>query len=296
MPKNVYLLLLILLVSCSQLEQPAQVFESVNLNLDKKEDIAQPDLNLSSGVGQYGPAVDREVDSKRKSSQTSYAVILGPGLNKSVMSLELLSCLSRFGQKVNIVSGIGFSSVIAALYAQGNSAEEIKWKLYKVMRKLKKESPFGQRWKMEWTSFIEDNIDEKIIKKSSISLWLPLWEDGKINYTSKINIKEYLKTTLDDRNKNNVLKKPFLNKEIKNKMPVDTIIYSNVLAQGVSFQQTSGYLYGLYTKASQWHKGLKDDIKIVDIDSKDSLDSVNLTAIWPKHKCVEFSKDLISNK
>jgi hypothetical protein len=270
----------ITLVSCTTLnEKSSGGFASVDLNFNEIHDHSTV-LNPKDQVGSYGPVMDEDSSTVATKDKQSLGIVLGPSLYKSIEAIDVLKCFEKLDKKVNTVSGVGFSLIVASLYAQGDSPEQIKWKLFKHLRE-NKYKPYSARWLNSWSIFVNKNISKKRLLVSNRSLWVPAFdtEMNTIVYSPKGDLKTKIKQNIDHKNMNLPLKKNFLSEASLKNLPVDRIVIINSLSDNIELNNSDGYLYGLYGKIHSVLKNANNsNIVMININTEGALDNHKLSS------------------
>jgi len=272
---------LLVFSSCTTLDSNSDNgFASVDLNFNKFEESSAV-IDPKDNVGTYGPIKDVGITSSRSGDRPkSLGVIIGPSLYKSIEAVDVLKCFEKLDRKVNLISGVGYSLIVAGLYAQGDSPEQIKWKLYKELRN-KKLKPFSRKWLDKWTSFINKNVNKKKLLVSSRSLWIPEFNksEGLVNYTSKGNLLNKIIRNLDQSDQSLPLKKNFLSNTSMKKLPVERVVIINTLSDRIELGNDDDYLLGLYGKIYSTLKRVDNsNILMININTNGALDSKEIAS------------------
>ena len=201
-----------------------------------------------------------------ETKKNSLGVLIGPGLYGSLKALDILSCLERSEVKVQLISGIGFSSVVASLYAMNISLERIKWLLTNQMNSLKDTDIFSEDWTNSWLKFLSKNIDLKSIKLSDKSLWFAQVNDG-LKFASKYEMSKEWEKNIMISSKNFLLKKKLSYEKAIDELPVDKILLLNFLSEINSDENLSEFAKGLYRKTYSYiPKKSNDKILLLNLN------------------------------
>lgn len=272
-------LITLIIVSCTTTKtKETQGFASVELSFDQVTENSAI-IDPQDQVGAYGPVFDEdEIIQNGQNTSKTFGVLIAPSLYKSLDAVDVLKCFEKMDRQVRLISGAGFSAIIAALFAQGDSPEQIKWKIYRELRK-EKFTPYSKEWNREWNKFIDKNISSKRLKTSSKSLWLPEYdkEEGRVRYTSKGDFQAILKQGLNINSYDTPLKKNFLSREGLIGLPVDRLVVINSLSDKLQFKSPDGYLLGLYGKIYSTLKNVDNsNILMINIKTDGTLDAANI--------------------
>ena len=267
-------------------------FATVDLHLDIEND-ESPILNTKNQVGRYGPTTDQNDTSISKKDKKILGLFLGPSLYKSIDSIDVLKCFEKLDMNVNIISATGFSSIVAGLYAQGDSPETIKWKIFKTLRKFKGLKPYSEEWISIWNEFVEKNISLRKLKKSEKSLWMPRFDKGtsEVAYSSKGNLISSIKDNININEASFPMKKNFLYQSSLSSMPVDRLIVINTIPDNFTLKQSDGLLLGMYGKIiSKFKKITNNKVLVINVKTDGPLDSERI--ISRKRNIVPFCNKL----
>ena len=252
---------LVLTFSCANRTKLIDI-ATVDVGLINEKEV--PDIDPKSKVGNYGPSGN--VQRVEETKKNSLGVLIGPGLYGSLKALDILSCLERSEVKVQLISGIGFSSVVASLYAMNISLERIKWLLTNQMNSLKDTDIFSEDWTNSWLKFLSKNIDLKSIKLSDKSLWFAQVNDG-LKFASKYEMSKEWEKNIMISSKNFLLKKKLSYEKAIDELPVDKILLLNFLSEINSDENLSEFAKGLYRKTYSYiPKESNDKILLLNLN------------------------------
>ena len=229
-------------------------------------------LNIKpiNNIDLYLPIIKEQAITK---DQMVFALILTPSIYRIIDSFKILSCFEKLKITPSVISGAGFSVVIAAMYAQGDSIQTIEWKLYKFLRKMRA-NPYSKKWLKKVKQFIKENISLMKLKKSNKSLWLPhLNTNNKIKYKTKIT-KEKLYKMLDFNNNKNIIRFNFLKDVALKSLPVDKIILINPFNGKLKFKnKKNNHLLKYYTKLYSKIKKIRfKKVKVITLNLSKNMD------------------------
>lgn len=293
MIRKVFLILnlSIMLLSCGGARKgPSSDMVTVDLDLTKAIDDTSPIVDPEDNLGAYGPVSNEITYQSNSNDNISVGILIGPSLYNSIESMRVLKCMEKTGQKVNVVIGVGFASLIGSLYAQGESLEIIKWKLFKELRE-NKEVPYSYDWSQRWFNFALANIDENKIKLSERSLWFYDNESEK-GFVAKGDFKEKLRENLFVNKDDFSLKHNFLNVEQLKSLPAQKLLIINTLPEKIRLKKNDDYLFGLFSKIHSFFKKLNgSDIIVINIKTKSTIDDqkVNDSQIVDERFCTEIA-------
>ncbi len=264
----------LLMVSCSRTYVESEsTISAVSLELTSTR-TDKVDLELKSNIGAYGPDTEATQYISQVKTHKSISVVFTPSLYMSLVAVDTMKCFEMNDIKINLISGIGFASVLAALYASGDSPEEIRWKIFNAIRSEKLE-PFSKEWTKRWEEFIRKNIDENKIKQSNITLWLPKKDEGVIKYQTSRKIVNDVIDNINAHRKEFVLDENFYTDEELKKFPTDNVIIINTLPRVLNFNKPTEFLIGQYGKIYSFlykEDIAEEKIKVININSTGAID------------------------
>jgi len=163
------LLLFILFISCSTSKttnEPLGV-QLNNLSVGK----AKPKIK----EGSYGPEYTGVGGEAQHDKEPIIALILGPGLNRTLGYAYLLKSLLRNNINIRIISGTGMGAVVASHFASGKSPEKIEWLFYKFLNGVKGKRAFSPIWKSELEKKLLKDFKNLGIQELGITLVIPIF-------------------------------------------------------------------------------------------------------------------------
>lgn len=185
-----FLVLLLLSNTCQTARQASSDPEDrvVTISVDTEDQQVTPDVDEKSSYTQYGPGQVSEhtiVDDIER-IQTA-GLIIGPSDEFDTEVMDYISCLLKSGVKINFVSGIGKSSVVAALFAQSKKPEFVKWKFFRLKEKEDVEDILK-----------ELNFSNRTIKRSTVALYLAKRKGNSIYFDTKGNISKNIAINISE--------------------------------------------------------------------------------------------------
>ncbi len=268
------------------------IYQSVDLDINDKKNI--PDVNPTNKVGEFGPGNDSAAAvTNAENRQKVVGVFFGPGLYQTIESLTVLECFERLDLPVHVVSGVGMSSLIALLYAQGMSLQNIEWQIFKSLRE-NKYKPYSEKWLEQWRHFFAKNIDLKKIKLSNRTALIPSLIGDNIALTNRFHIKDVFEINFNLRSRNFHLKKNLISLQLDKGNLVDKLIYVNFLRPSNFQSRENEYLKGLFLKSySLFQKAEKNGILILDLSSNfDIEESFSSTRVDKQKVCSQIRSAL----
>ena len=192
--------ILLLLYSCSNTENEQNPADPVGVNFDagdlhqsneNKILITERDLQ-----NKQGPIVEgiNENFNEVKKRQKSVGIILGPGLNRTIIYASMFAIFAKKGVPVHYVAGIGYGAIVASMHASNMTGSKIEWCFYNFFNKIKGKKPFSKAWNAAVEEHLLTQINGKKIEDFDKVLVLPMWDKNKkmINYQKRGNLQEAL--------------------------------------------------------------------------------------------------------
>jgi len=177
-----FLFALILIVSCASQKK------TIKKTVDSKTEIISYEEDYKKTVEKVEKIEEVEIlENKENKIKKIDLYLLASGSNAYayVGLLKKLSKMSRV--RVVGISGSGFSSIIAALYAKYKSANMVEWKLFKMRDDLMESQFYSKSWRDRLITFIDNEFSED--KKLKVPY---------LEITGTLN--DYLKSQLETRN------------------------------------------------------------------------------------------------
>ena len=266
---SLYLVLAFLLIlGCSS--QPLKSNEVVDLNLEKTS-VDQ----TTQGFGPT-PSIEPKIEANVEANEIS---ILGlnfsPALYHSVYYIELLKILSEKKVKPFVLT-YGFPALVVATFGLNNSYNETKWKLFKLFKELKPETPFSSGWFDVIEKYLKKNFKEKRLSQLDFPLGITNYKEGSlvVDYQSSIRYKvlESIKVNspqLSRMSANSAL----IYDQLFRRFKVKRYYNISTLPRKIDLKRPNNFAYGLYTRISgeldpqRWTR-IEIDHPIDDLDLK----------------------------
>ncbi len=116
-----------------------------------------------------------------KKNKLVISLHFSPGLYRSVGYIGLIRRMEEKNFKANIISGLGFGAVLAAMYSFGKTPDNMEWFFYSLHQKTKGLSEFSKEWKIELRKLLEKSFGDAKIQNAKKVLLLPLWNQKKMS-------------------------------------------------------------------------------------------------------------------
>lgn len=171
------LFLLFFIVSCATSKKTKEL-EVVKIGFDHGEAVEINDDNTNSS---YGPALPEgsELLQGSNNNQKVVGLFLREGLYLSHGYLALYRFLESKKVRPTVQACLGFSCVIASLYAKYGNSSQVEWKTFALWKKLKESKVFSNDWKETLSHFIEAEFKGKKLEELSGVLAIYLWNNEK---------------------------------------------------------------------------------------------------------------------
>lgn len=264
--------ILILLSSCAGPNANKIDFASVELSVEKNNQNVS--LDSDDPVGEYGPSHDSQYSDKVKSSKKSIALVVLPSMYSSLLALDIIKCLELNDVNLNIIAGLGFSSLLSSLYVQGLSTEEIRWK---VQNHLKNENNeiYSRQWLSNWQGFLNREINQNKIIESNKSLWTLSRKGNDYKFQVAKQVKNVISNNINLNSSHFLFNRKFIDQQTLQQIPADIVIVLNTLPNRLVMKKPNESLIGTFGKIHSFIYNQQIDnekIKIVNIDKKNALD------------------------
>lgn len=255
MIKILILSYILMISSCSSFNQTKTVSENlVELEISDKD----KQLNIDDQTKQfdqvYGPSFKdlNQNTQEVKTPSPIVAIHLAPAGMQISGYLSLFNELESRNIKINIISGEGLSTIIAALYAKYQNSAMLEWKLYELFGKIKNSQFLSNQWKIKLKDFLEEEFKDTKMNQLSSLLIFPLEISGELKLVDdyliikglmsslEINPKQYNSSLLNEK----VDYSDFISK----KFNPDIIIQVGIYTNDVSFKESNVILRDIYSK------------------------------------------------
>jgi hypothetical protein len=181
------------------------------------------------------------------------ALILGPGLNRSVGHCAFLKNLKNF--KIGLISGSGMGAIVAAHFAAGKTAQKIEWLFYNFFNETKGDKPLSHHWTVSLDKIFLNEFKKTFIQDLKIHLVVPVFDQksSKVVSFDQGNLYTLLKAQFNYWPKK---QDPFstpLGRQIYNpkdlrRLGGDIIIGVDVLGKRATFEVKDDFFEGFYNK------------------------------------------------
>ncbi|OFZ21692.1 MAG: hypothetical protein A2202_08740 [Bdellovibrionales bacterium RIFOXYA1_FULL_36_14] len=194
-------LVLFLLYACSNAENMQNTADPVGVNFDVSDlnhsEESKIHITESDLQNRQGPIVEgvNENFDEVKRRKKSVGLILGPGLNRTILYASMFAVFEKKSVPIHYIAGIGYGAIVASMYASKMSSSKIEWCFYNFFNKIKGKKPFSKAWNAAVKEHLLTQINGKNIEDFDKVLVLPVWDQNKnmITYKKRGNLEEALK-------------------------------------------------------------------------------------------------------
>jgi hypothetical protein len=217
------------------------------------------------------------------------AVILGPGLNRTIGYLSFFKIMQKNHIPIHIIAGSEMAAIIAAWYAKSMAPGKIEWMFYQYWQEAKKSNPYTGPWLKTVKNIFLNSLKDETIEGQKITLVLAVFDDQerKVKYLQRGNLFSALVSniTLSGSSRNKEYSTPFhwevFNRQILEKYGADLVIGLDVLGKNPSFKSQNDFLVGIYGKAAWITQKEQNNVDLfltlpiteMPLDSQDDLTS-----------------------
>lgn len=274
----IHLFLLILFLTACSTNRP-------DVDVNRGIDVVQVDEKLGpknllniveyqkESNGLIGPQFNENIPKKHVAifeRSPVISLIFGPGLYRVLAHISFLKILVNEKIKVNIVSGSGMGTLIAALYAKGHSPARIEWFFFKFLNKCKNLKLYSKKWFHVLKKLLIEEFNEENIEDLRLSLVIPLFDkkNNKIIYMRKGLLVPSLYLSLQPPdgsahfNYSSSFQHEVFNKEKMNKLGADIVIGVDVLGNEMELADSKLYLSNIFSKAIERVKEEKEGLDL----------------------------------
>lgn len=177
-----YSLCLFFILSCSQGPVQNSLNGSIGIvgvRTDDKERIKIPDIKDKEifKSGGFGPSPIQQKVVQRAVSKKNpvVALILGPGINRSIAHISFLKAVNEKNIPIHVISGSGVSAIVAALYASGMTPSKMEWVFYKLFNQVRDIKPYSYKWLNVIKIFLRKEFGSMMLQDLKLSFVLPIY-------------------------------------------------------------------------------------------------------------------------
>jgi len=272
MSKIILVTLLIFQVGCSNIKPLfSNRGEGVDLgeisspenktDLDKKNE-PKPVETLRVGGERSGELFIEEKSSEIIiQKKLKLGLSLGPGLMGTIAYINILKNFYRYNIVPQVVTGVEFGAIVAAMYAVGMTPEVIEWNFTKYLREKKSDEIYSREWIEEIDELLLSKLKNFKIEGTKIKFVVTLFDHSlkKVVYFDKGNIRDLILLNLKLNHQavalksgvkySGALEREIHNPRFLNKLGADFIVTADVLNNKSELNVVSGHLQGIYGAA-----------------------------------------------
>lgn len=227
----------------------------VDWSKDERKPLPEIKSQDNSSVG---PVPNFEVLTKSNETKAlPVAMILGPGLYRTLSYISLLKELEISGHGPHFIMGHGLAAVIAAYYAFGYKADFIEWKFFKFINEAKEEIVFSREWVDIARKVLIKELEGKRIEEGLLTLAVPIYNYKKkeIKFLRRGDLSTALIANLDHKNNYQTEFGPAFPYSIYDKLQLEDlglkrVLFLDSLSAGITWVRGDGLLNGLYEKGA----------------------------------------------
>ncbi len=251
-----YITLFIFVNGCTTTTDQKNTTSEFTVDIEKDLTKVLPQINKSALLELEHQANLNNQISKKKIPVI--AMLLGPGLNKAIATIPIFKELKKNKIPIHIISGVGLSSITAALFAKGNTPDKIEWFFYKLFNKVKDIVPFSKKWAKIVYELLLIEFDTKVnIQDLKLSLIIPVYDsqNKRVIYLKKGNLLNALAANINlynDKyfsNFSTVLPWEMFNPIPFREYGADIVIGIDIIGKDINFISGNDYLIGVFGKA-----------------------------------------------
>lgn len=243
-------------------------------------------------------------EQKENHRKLKVALILGPGLNRTVAHIGVLRNMDRNGIKVDFISGSELGAIIGAMYASGMTPEIIEWNFYKYFREKSNTKIFSTQWFREIDEFFLKRFQNVRVESLKRSFYLPLYSKKarKIVYFNKGNLRNLILLNLKNislsgnAEYSQASEFEVFNARFVKGLGAEVVIGVDALGDKVNLQESNEYIFGFYNRILG---NIKNNRHLVDLFYMLPLESSNLDsddgAGTNLQNSIDFSDKIISD-
>lgn len=281
----------------------------LTVDINQGQDKSVPKIE-EKPISQLGPKpLDEHITLQRPAEDTPSpsAIILGPGVYRTISHISLLRELNEEGEKPNVILGHGLASIIAAYYAYGYKPDYIEWKFFKFFNELDGEIPFSKEWIEFAKKFLIKELEGKRIEGGKLTLIIPVWNESlnKVVYLKRGDLHSALVANIDHKGILSKHLKPaftygIFDKDLLINLGIKRIYAVDLLTEGISWKRGDGFFNGVYEKGAsltlkeenKFKELIKFNLKDFKVDDLSRIaDLVYLTKNQSKEKVKLFKKE-----
>lgn len=198
----------------------------------------------------------RDSEEQKSTKKLKIALILGPGLNRSVGHISILRALDRNGIKPEFISGSEMGAIIGAMYASGMTPEMIEWNFYKYFREKSSAVVLSNKWFEDIDEFFLKRFQNVRVENLKRKFFIPLYskKEKKVVHFNKGNLRNLLLLNLKNIRQSgkaeytSAAEFEIFNARFAKTQGADVVVGIDVLGGKVSLRESNEYVFGVYNR------------------------------------------------
>lgn len=207
---------------------------------------------------------------KQQSKKFKIALILGPGLSRTVGHISVLRNFDRNGIKVDFISGSEIGAIIGAMYASGMTPEMIEWNFYKYFREKSNAKVLSAKWFEELDEFFLKRFQNVRVESLKKNFYLPLYSKKakKIVYFNKGNLRNLLLLNLKNISLSGKAEYTqasefeVFNARFAKGLGAELVIGVDAIGNKIILNESNEYIFGFYNRIAG---NIKKNRRLVDL-------------------------------
>ena len=239
--------IMLIFASCAQTPDLTD-FDSVDLAREGQDHLRIDERNTAV----YGPdAKPEQMDIPEQSRIREPVVGLAhySTMYHSQALIQSLRVMEEKSIKISVMTGYGFGGILAALYAKNKSVSYVEWKLFSLMKILKKNPIYSPGWLEKIRQFLNQEFQDKKANQLAILFAVPRYnKKGELilDYTDRIAKLLFSSLQMDQKGSFFTRPQP-LKALMKNNLSADIVHTSAYLPERPQISQLADLEYGIQT-------------------------------------------------
>lgn len=251
---------------------------TIDLNQGDLAPVPQIEENKSENIGPVPEQKETFLEKKTKVTEVQpRAVILGPGVYRTISHISLLRELNTQGQKPNLILGHGLAATIAAYYAFGYKPDYIEWKFFKFFNEIDDERLLSEGWIKKAKKYLLDELKGKRIEGGKLTLVVPVWneKENRVEYLIRGDLLTALVANLDHKGDFHKTLRPafpygIFDKKYLGSLGIKQFYLVDLLSEGITWSKGDGFYNGIFQKGAYQSEKMKDSLNgLIKFDLRD---------------------------
>lgn len=265
-PLRLYFLVFIFLVASCANKKTNKGISVFSLEQAKNSENRYVEINSQSEEydSNYGPtALPNTVNSSEHRKIPVVALFLNSAGYHALGYISLLRQLEKENIKVTMISGQGFSALVAALYAKYGDSNRLEWKLFELMEIIKNKKMFSSSWLNSINKFAQKEFKKTKVEQLKKYLFIPLQKKGALVHIRKAKVVDLIKRNFSlsqSQISSSLIFKYSLFDQYFKKLGADLVFTADLMPRKVLMKNMDGHLWGIYTKRSYQIHQRRDNI------------------------------------